>query len=966
MKRIWLMGAMLLAWPAIAPGAAQFYVNDGVVIAPPMTPPVIDATNFVNNNWFQIDAFLSEPYETTSTIYYTNRGTMIGQTGFRFETAPPDGTARRRAGTVSNSGRIDAGTKLLVNATNVQHRGVINMGFGSLMSVVGRDLDFNRGTVNSTNQGSLFIRSGTNLFSVTASSVHDGYWNANIADGVNGSPVQPIQFNFLPSFTPFHLVTNRDYSISFELLSPPNQVAYVNDVLVDASNRVVTAVFLGITNPAFTVSVYFRSARDPWVEWRSVVTNQLGQLQTNWIYLRDTFGSDPRLAVAPNGTAGPRVTFKPVNYQFSQPNSPLPLGPPAAPGLPSNTFDGNPPVITNEFTAYAALFEATTELLPDVVGRNVTNLSGRIELRAEGTLNLSNAQISALNYTLIQATNHFIGSQGAKIVSPWLDIHLRRTNGNLLVTNLVAPFVPKPDGVVRLWSARWTNDVAGVTNEYHVLFVDSALAPTLTPRIQSLTLRCTNNVGGGGEILISDPLIETERLTLTTNTAGSLSSRGEINLLSGNLLWPTATPRLRYLTNNGALTSLNAVFFGGSRFSPFFSTNFNEPYGAMVNRGDILNYGSLIWADYFENRGLIQPYLGSVEIFSTNALLRDGMIATTNGDIAITSGSLVITNHVLDTARSLSLDATNLLDDGALANLAAAPTNITTLFVDPTSALLNTSVAMISNKNYWIAGDGVALWHLPPQASLLGTTIEARAQANRQVFIFWAGQDRGCVSAGFSNNAALGRLILDGAENSLFTFAAAGVSNALYVDRIELMNYSTNRDVHGEFIGLEVLPGFKVYYAEAVMNGVSVAEKLNGRSGGGFCWVNSFAGFFSSTNVIYPDGTTNTFNAALIGSPDLDSDGDGTENRSDPTPILRPQDIALTVTILRVPTPRVEVAWQTLPNAINHVYYKTSLGATNWVLLTNFVSGPVVGRVSIQDPVQPNSPRYYRVRVEMP
>jgi hypothetical protein len=363
---------------------------------------------------------------------------------------------------------------------------------------------------------------------------------------------------------------------------------------------------------------------------------------------------------------------------------------------------------------------------------------------------------------------------------------------------------------------------------------------------------------------------------------------------------------------------------------------------------------------------LLSAGIGSITLQSVNALLNGGSFLATSGDIAIATGSLRITNHFIQAGRVLTLAPTNFLDDGTLANAPAAPANVTTIFLDPTSAILNTSVAMISNKNYWIAGDGVSLLHRPAQASLLGTTIEARAQPGRQVFIQWAGADLGCVPAGFSNNAALGRLILDGGPDSLFTFIGTGLSNALYVDRIDLVNFTTNRDVHGEFIGMEVDPGFKVYYADAVMDGISVAEKLNGRNGGAFCWISGFAGFYSSTNLIYPDGTTNTFNAALVSSPDIDSDGDGIENRYDPTPILRPQDIALSVSILRVPTPRVEVSWQTLPNAVNHVYYKTSLSATNWLLLTNFVSGPTGGRVSILDPVQPNGPRYYRVRVDAP
>jgi len=977
MKRFWFLGWLMLALPWTGRGASAFYVNDGVVLSPPQIAPVIDATNFVNNNWFEINSIF-DPYETSSTVYYTNRGTMISSYGFRFETTPSGSGQRRRAGSLFNNGRIDATFKLLANATNIVCPGEINMGFGSLLSLSGGDLNLNRAKVTSQTAGSSFVIVGTNIFLLQRSAILDGYWNAAVSDGSNTAHLNPAVFNFLPTFTPFHLVTNRDYSTMITFLSPPNQVAYVNDVLLDESNRVVSAVFLANTNPAFTVNVYFPFPHDTWVEWRSVVTNAALQPVTNWIYLRDTFGVFTNLQVAPNGFAGSptRATYKPVNYSFFT-TGPRDLGPPTTPGLPPGTFDTSRPVITNEFSAYEARFEATTELIEDVVGRNITNLSGRVELRADGSLSLSNARIAALNYTLIQATNHFVGSKGAQIVSPWMDIHLRTTNGNLAITNLVAPVVPNPEGVVRLWSARWTNDVNGVINSYHVLVVDSRLAPTLPPRIQSMTLRCTNNVGGGGNILISDVLnvtsnllIETERLTILSNAPGSVTRRGEIRLLSGEILWSTATPRLRYLTNNGAIESLNAIFFGGSRGSPFFSTNFNEPYGAMVNRGDIFNYGSLIWADYFENSGAIRPFFGSVELYATNAFLHDGTFEATNGDVFITTGRLVATNHSISAGRVLWLTPTNFLDDGTFANLAAASTNVTTQFLDPTSAALNTSVAMISNPNYWIAGDGVTLGYLPPVANLLGTTIEALARPNREVTIRWAGADRGCTPAGFSNNAALGRLILNGDPDSLFIFEGTGVSNALYVDRLEFRGYNTTTlfDSEGNVKNVQINENMKIYFADALADDGSVAVRtsLNNANGGRFCWVYDFAGFYSATNFTYPgESVATTLNRALVLTPDLDSDGDGIENRSDPSPVPRPQDIAVTVAVLGGPTPKVELSWPTFPNALNRVYYKTAAN-TNWLELTNFVSSPTGGRVSILDPIQPTGLRYYRVRLDRP
>jgi hypothetical protein len=105
--------------------------------------------------------------------------------------------------------------------------------------------------------------------------------------------------------------------------------------------------------------------------------------------------------------------------------------------------------------------------------------------------------------------------------------------------------------------------------------------------VQDLTLRSTNIVISDILNVTRNLMLNAERVTITTNQAPSATPRGELNLLSSAITWPTSTPRLQYLTNNGAISALNSVFFGGSRTSPFYSSNFNEPYLAFVNRGTV-------------------------------------------------------------------------------------------------------------------------------------------------------------------------------------------------------------------------------------------------------------------------------------------------------------------------------------------------------------------------------------------
>jgi hypothetical protein len=121
--------------------------------------------------------------------------------------------------------------------------------------------------------------------------------------------------------------------------------------------------------------------------------------------------------------------------------------------------------------------------------------------------------------------------------------------------------------------------------------------------------------------------------------------------------------------------------------------------------------------------------------------------------------------------------------------------------------------------------------------------------------------------------------------------------NALYVDYLELRNFTTNIDFSGNFAGVQVDPNMTIYFAQAVMNGASVAERLSGANGGRFCWVSNYAGIYSATNIVYSDGTTNALNAALVQSRNLDSDCDTLPNSVDPEPIFL-------VTTASLPRPR--------------------------------------------------------------
>ena len=400
-------------------------------------------------------------------------------------------------------------------------------------------------------------------------------------------------------------------------------------------------------------------------------------------------------------------------------------------------------------------------------------------------------------------------------------------------------------------------------------------------------------------------------------------------------------PRLQYLTNAGSIKTLNSVFFGGARTTPHYTSNFNESYEAFVNRGTVTTEGSLIWAKYFQNTGNFNTGVGfgSINLQSVDTRLTNGSFLALNGDITIATGSLISTNHNLQAGRELILTVTNLLTD--------------------TGA---------SNANTWVVGKGFSMPIKPTNGTLVGTTISEAAGASENLHTWAAANLGGTNSAGFQTNAAaaIGRVILNGTSpDSLFTFTGAGTNNAIYIDYLDLRNFATNIDLFGNVTALNINPNITVYYAQAVAGNISVAERINHANGDRLQWVSAHAGIYSTTNLVYPDGSTNAFNIALVRSENLDTDNDGLVNAEDPTPIVA--NLALAVTITSQPSLGALVSWRTVPNSANTVYYKSSLAGTNWLELTNVNVGPFSPeRVSIFDPMSAGGSRVYRVKMTPP
>ncbi len=864
-----------------------YYINNGIVstVFPPTPAPVIDASNFVNYGIFQITNLFSEsvftpppPYDTWNTLNFANYGTMAGDSGFRFNYFDSNTSLNRRAASFVNQGPVTetnasiyGQSYVLVSATNVINRGALTTGIAGLLKLNGDNIDLTRSFVGVT----------------PSANIQNWYWGVDT--NFLGALFTPTLVSSSPTLCETIGTTflgTVGYVPFFQILELTNGfTAHISITSTGPDTQDVDALFLSNTNPAVATEVRFFPGfigQEKAVQWLGTATNRAtGEVTTELLYLDDTFNEwllTP--ALVPSGNFFFNIsatTFRPSNYELTDTFPLFDTGTLIPPGAFSSAlFRGTnvPTYVTN--AGYGAKITAGPFVVdPSIQGATYTNLPGRIEITADKVLDLTRVRIGGQSYMQLNATNHFAGTRAAHIVSPYSDFNLRTTNSTLSISNLTTPVVPHFAGTCEVWSGRWTNvDSTGLASRYNVTVVDSRLATETPSQIQNLTLRATNVVVSDALNVFGSLLLPyTTTITITTNEVNAPSAFGELNLSAPDLVWASSFPLLQSVTNFGRITTGNSVFFGGARRPPWFTGSFDEPYQSFVTHGYVASQGNDTWANYFEASRSIDAGIGPFSLRSTTALLTNGVVLATNADISISTASLLVSNEVFQAGRGINLNVTGDLDDGTLFHSAD--------FVIVTNTTgTNPVLQFVAFTNTWSVANGINLPVKPTLASLLGTTIYSKAYPNANVVSTWAGTNMQSSPDGFVNNAAIGRLILDGGEDSVFTFAGAGPGNALYVDYIELRNFTTNRDVTGtNFLGLNLAGDMKVFFAQAIASGVSIAEKLDGKNGGGFCWVSNYhCGLFSSTNLVYRDGTVHRLNAALAASCNIDSDGDGHVN----------------------------------------------------------------------------------------
>ncbi len=439
---------------------------------------------------------------------------------------------------------------------------------------------------------------------------------------------------------------------------------------------------------------------------------------------------------------------------------------------------------------------------------------------------------------------------------------------------------------------------------------------------------------------------------LTLGAAGDLIATATT---STNLVWSGLT--LAGGTNSVAATT-NIVSLSG-------------PYGTFINNGSLSDQGSQIYANYFEDGGFINNGQGSFTLnagtaiftnaevltisgfspfffFTTNIFIQNGGF---NGNETITADTLVISNTIMEAGGGFIFNVTNLLTDTGV-------TNNNFLFSDGGSLT------------------GLNLVRKPVAGDLLGTTVELITPSpNKAVKNIWSGLDYGVSVDGYSNNAAIGQLILDViTANSSLNFSGIGASNAMYVDRLVLEDYAsyTNGLGTAQIPTLTFNTNLIIYYADAVASGEDVSYQLNNSNHGHLRWVPQYAGFFSSTNVVFANGSTNAINIGLLSSPFLDSNGNGIPNANDPNPLFVPSQVNFKFSLTNLPPLMAVLTWDSIPSATNTILYTTNMtDQMDWSVVTNFVSPtnvPPVGGWPITniviEPLHMTDPHgFYRVRV---
>ena len=1007
MKARWIIALLGIAaaWPSAALGAS--FENYGILDNPaPISAETVENYGVIN---IATSGQYSLPFSTQNTKVFINHGSgtiedfnrpfdfSFRGTGFLFDYFDSSTGLRGMADVFNNTGQIFSPGRIEISAKDilVNSQGLISADRRGAVELNGENINLFNGRIRASDGADrVNFSEGTITYNALTYenplNVREDAWGVTASNPDDRMSIASLAFS--PGFSPFHTVTNAPGSPNFTTLSGRNVAAFSPNFYMDSDfNQISVAngtnfVLRSTVNMVFVetnvanmadLQVGFLSATNSnnfdvhtsviefSVTDRDVIT---GAPFTRTLSLFDESSevAQPNVGLSPhfmqqnqdrNGRFRPRAHFLTRND-----GSTLGFFGQAAPQDYDSdmvfTFTGNSSgrystnIVAHEssssdFTvgpfdfANGALGGEFSPNPADFLSlQDITNAAGRVRIKAN-QLDLELASIRAENLLSISASN-ITSSAGMRLDAPFIDLELLSTD-NVVISNFFPARVSRMNGQISVWSGVWQVQ-QGLLNEapatydpfrngfrswfgtnsidytYQMTVVDhniSSNMPVTVPRLTLLSDQVTlvdpisvsHSFFLAGESFTFAPVVSSNSLTFT----GNLTTINASN-----------APALNNLTNNGVITSSLQANFGFDRVAP---------YSNIVNNGVIQSGSALFRANYFENTNTLSAVEGSLFITAKTNRLNGGSlfgsisVRLEGDDLAATNTTLVTDNLVLNIKDRLSDEDTT---------------------------------------NSWTVNSGVNMVSSPVKGDLLATTLSSIAGTNRNNVHIWNSEDRGDHPAGFANNAALGRLVLDGSENSRFFFNGSGAGSALYVDTIQLNNNATNFES-----AISVSSNLKIYFANLVdTNNLPLpADKFTNAHSGQICWVSESTrsgpivtialGIGQSTNM-----TTQAMRALLPASGDYD--GDGIRNSDDTTPLSGfTLNSVSTVGIAdppgSEPTPHAKIVWQGIPNTTYIVEYRNSIGDGSWIPLTVLISTSS-GEMTAYDPLPADGRRFYRVR----
>jgi hypothetical protein len=938
--------------------------------------PSIDALVFVNDGSFCAETLpgaifgdnIALPWGTQNTLSFTNNGLMLSGRGFWLDNVTPDGFHHPAANIVNSAGgpngpsTISGGTLLLLSATNVVNKGLLETAPSSLMQISGQNLNLARGglLIDPASGGGACVLdrqlttpllTPTNFIPISGL-VLDEYWGIGTVTNLASDRIVQRRGASTVVQSPFHAVTNNAGAFATSVGPLVSPLVFVRTNAPTPTNLNVQAIFVGSSfgrlDSNLTTQVKFVNNNYPEnappnngfntaiVELGSVAQNAVtGQPIIYALYIVDQIATETNLTSLTNRA---NLTQRPATYIVD-------IYPPCSffesATLPNATFTNtliyNPTysntVVTATYAGYEAFLATAT-----AGGVFSTNTPGRIEITGNN-LDLTRTRVRAESIVSVKAP-HLQGSTGLVVDAPNVNYDIGSTNGLLSVSgkDLANAQVQRFGGFVDLWSGLWTNQTGTVvtnigpdpndpsmivtnlsTNivevDIHVLIVDALGITTTAPVfVTAFSANSTN-------IVLNDTLEDTGLFSLGGE---SLTQNGALIVDTSD--WASTNVTLRSLTNNGTILVPSRLELGTEA----------RPYKAMVNSsaGSLSSFSIGINADYVQDAGTISSS-GFLSVNARTLKLEGGRVSAGN-NLTIAARDMKMTGYQQSSA-AFYLSVTNSINDTG-----------------------------VGANNTLTCNAGFNLLTKPAEGDLFGTTLATVPNQFAEASHIWAGEDRGATAAGFSDNVAIGRLVIDARDGNFLSFEGAGTDNALYADFLELRNAAQT-----DLTSLMAIDhNLVIYFADSNV----AAQSLDGLFGGRLRWVSSFAGPNSSVPVLLLNGQTTVMNRALRFSVTMDTDGDGVPNAYDCYPLdaaawncgASTVNPTLAAEVLNVGGSRsVTISWSGLPSGLYQVEYTTSLVHPNWQLLANYTDIAVAnGVVAIEanNIVSSDSQRYYRLR----